>query len=254
MTRVITGLLLAILACYLILFAPWPVFQAAALAVGIICYHEFAALVAAHGIRKPYLFGLAAGVLFLLVPQYAVAGLSILAVTALSAALRYDSMEHILPQVSAELFGAIYTFLPWHFAARLRERSIHWLMFALALNWFGDTFAYYTGRAFGKHHLAPIVSPKKTWEGACGSAVGSIVFGLIYMGYFQPQVTHWKVALIALAANAAGQFGDLAESAMKRGAGVKDSGTMLPGHGGLLDRLDSSLFSLPVVYVLSMLV
>jgi phosphatidate cytidylyltransferase len=97
------------------------------------------------------------------------------------------------------------------------------------------------------------VSPKKSWEGAAGSVAGSIVFGVIYLGYFQPQVALWKIALIAAAANMAGQLGDLAESAMKRGAGVKDSGHILPGHGGLLDRVDSSLFALPVVYALLLL-
>jgi phosphatidate cytidylyltransferase len=177
----------------------------------------------------------------------------LLLICGLAWAIRRDDLRDILPRVSAEFFGAIYTFLPWHYAELLRARSIHWLFFALALNWFGDSVAYYVGRAFGKHPLAPVVSPKKSWEGAAGSVLGSVVFGLLYMGYFQPDTAAWKVILLAAVANVAGQFGDLAESAMKRGAGVKDSGRILPGHGGMLDRLDSSLFALPVVYGLSLL-
>jgi phosphatidate cytidylyltransferase len=253
MTRVITGLLLAVVACYLIFLAPHWLFLIAAVGVGIICYQEYAGLVAGHGIERSSFAGILAGFSFLLAPGYAPLSLSLLAICALGAALRHSDLRKILPQVAAEFFGAIYTFLPWHFAHVLRTRGVHWLFFALALNWFGDSVAYYVGRAFGKHRLAPVVSPKKSWEGAAGSVAGSIVFGVIYLGYFQPQVALWKIALIAAVANMAGQVGDLAESAMKRGAGVKDSGHILPGHGGLLDRVDSSLFALPVVYALSLL-
>jgi phosphatidate cytidylyltransferase len=131
---------------------------------------------------------------------------------------------------------------------RLRDANVHWLFFALALCWAGDITAFYVGRAFGHHKLAPVVSPGKSWEGAIGSAFGSMLFGVVYMRYFVRDLPWWQVALIALAGNIASQFGDLAESAMKRGAGLKDSGDLLPGHGGLLDRLDASLFALPVVY------
>jgi phosphatidate cytidylyltransferase len=254
MNRVITGLLLALAACYIVFLSPPLIFKLAALYVGGTCYWEYSGIASHHGIRRPGIFGFLAGALFILATPYSPLGLSLLAIAALIAALRHNNLRDILPRTSAEFFGAIYTFLPWHFAELLRLRSIHWLFFALALNWFGDSAAYYTGRAFGKHRLAPVISPKKSWEGAIGAVAGSIVFGLIYMGYFQPQTTHWKIALIALIANVAGQLGDLAESAMKRGAGVKDSGSILPGHGGLLDRVDSSLFAVPVVYACSLLI
>jgi phosphatidate cytidylyltransferase len=121
-------------------------------------------------------------------------------------------------------------------------------MYGLLLNWVGDIGAYYAGRAFGRHKLAPVVSPKKTWEGAVASVVTSVAVAGAYLTHFVPGVS-WPVAIaLTAAANAAGQLGDLAESAMKRGAGVKDSGTILPGHGGFLDRVDSTLFALPVVY------
>jgi phosphatidate cytidylyltransferase len=100
--------------------------------------------------------------------------------------------------------------------------------------------------------MAPRVSPGKSWEGAVASAVTAVIFGAIYLPMAIDGVSVWVAILISLAANAAGQVGDLAESALKRGAGVKDSGTILPGHGGILDRLDSSLFAMPVVYMLVM--
>jgi phosphatidate cytidylyltransferase len=253
MTRVLTGVLLAALACYLIFWSPGWLFQVAAVAVGLICYFEYTGLVTAHGLVGPLVFGYLTGVAVIAFPQYLGLSLSLLSIAALAFALRSDTLRTILPGAGAAIFGAIYTCLPWHFAGVLRGISVHWLFFALALNWSGDTVAYYTGRAFGKHRLAPVVSPKKSWEGAAGSVVGSVIFGLVYMGYFEPLTPAWKIATIAIVANIAGQVGDLAESAMKRGAGIKDSGHILPGHGGLLDRVDSSLFALPVVLALTRL-
>jgi phosphatidate cytidylyltransferase len=116
------------------------------------------------------------------------------------------------------------------------------------LNWVGDSGAYFVGRKFGKHKMAPRVSPKKSWEGAVASVVTSVAIGGAYLLRFVDGVTIPHAIGITVAANVAGQIGDLAESAMKRGAGVKDSGTILPGHGGFLDRVDSTLFTLPVVY------
>jgi phosphatidate cytidylyltransferase len=102
--------------------------------------------------------------------------------------------------------------------------------------------------------MAPSVSPGKSWEGAAGSLAAAILFGIVYLGWALPELSLAARIGLAIAANAAGQLGDLAESAIKRGAGVKDSGTMLPGHGGWLDRLDSTLFSMPVVAALQPLI
>lgn len=250
MTRVITAIGLIAVALYLIFWAPSWLFLAAAAVMGLICYHEYSGLVVGHGIQRPGIFGMLAGLLLVFYSAYAVPGLSILVIIALATALRYADLRDVLPQVACGFLGALYTFAPWYFATLLRATSVHWLLFALALNWAGDSVAYYVGRSLGKHPLAPTVSPKKSWEGAIGSVAGSVVFGCLYMGHFMPSVALWKVAVIAVVANVAGQFGDLAESAMKRGAGVKDSGNILPGHGGILDRVDSSLFALPVVYIL----
>jgi phosphatidate cytidylyltransferase len=105
------------------------------------------------------------------------------------------------------------------------------------------------GKGLGRHGLAPNISPKKTWEGAVASLVGSVIFGIVYLNRALSAVSLLEAALLSVAVNIAGQAGDLAESALKRGAGVKDSSSLLPGHGGLLDRVDSSLFALPVVYL-----
>lgn len=254
MSRVITGLLLALFACYIIFLSPPLVFRITAFVVGAQCYWEYSGLVTAHGFHKSLWFGLLTGIVLIFANgNVALLGVSLLVIAALSFGLRRSNLRDILPEAACIFFGVLYTFLPWRFSELLRMRSVHWLFFALALNWFGDTAAYYTGRALGRHRLAPIVSPKKSWEGAAGAIFGSVAFGLLYMGYFVPDVAAWKIIVIAVIANIAGQLGDLAESAMKRGAGVKDSGSLLPGHGGLLDRVDSSLFAVPVVYALALL-
>jgi phosphatidate cytidylyltransferase len=253
MMRIITALLLAAGASYTIFFGPPLLFKAVVVLVAFACYWEYSGLVVASGIPRPTFAGLFGGAVLLFAPNYAALGLSLICVAALISALRFENLRYVLPSVAADFFGAIYAILPWHFAETLRARSVHWLFFALALSWAGDSAAYYVGRMFGKHRLAPVISPKKSWEGAIGSVVGSVVFGILYLGYFDPQVPKWEVAVIAVAANIAGQLGDLAESAMKRGAGVKDSGNILPGHGGMLDRVDSSLFALPVVYGLMLI-
>jgi phosphatidate cytidylyltransferase len=248
MKRLLTAIGLIAVAVYLIFWAPHPIFLAAALCMGLLCYSEFSGLVVAYGIQRPGVFGLLAGVLIIIWPEATLLGVVLLLILALAWSLRQVDLRQILPQVACTFLGTFYAFAPWRFAAGLRAQSVHLLFFALALNWIGDSAAYYAGRKFGKHRLAPIVSPKKSWEGAGASIAASIVFGVLYLGWLMPQVPWWQVALMAGVGNVAGQVGDLVESAFKRGAGVKDSGSLLPGHGGMLDRVDSSLFALPVVY------
>jgi phosphatidate cytidylyltransferase len=253
MKRLITAIGLIVVAGYLIGWAPEWVYLAAAVTMGLLCYWEYSGLVAAHSIPRPGIFGFLAGLLILFWPQQTLTGVSILVVCAFLTSLRYDNLRDVLPQVAGAFLGAFYAFAPWRFSIDLRHESHHLLFFALALNWVGDSAAYYIGRQFGRHKLAPVVSPKKSWEGAIASVLGSVLFGVFYLGHFVGQLTWWQVTIMAVLGNIAGQFGDLAESAMKRGAGVKDSGTLLPGHGGILDRVDSSLFALPVVWVLFLL-
>jgi phosphatidate cytidylyltransferase len=250
MNRLLTAIGLIAVAAYLVGWAPTPVFVAGALCFALLCYWEYCGLVVAQSIPRPGPLGWLTGLLILFFPQCTLPGASILLLASFMAALRLGNLRDVLPQVACAFMGAFYAFAPWRFAMDLRAVSVHLLFFALALNWVGDSAAYYVGRRFGKHKLAPVVSPGKSWEGAAASVLGAVLFGLLYLGHFLPQIPWWQVALMAAIANTAGQLGDLAESALKRGAGVKDSGNLLPGHGGILDRVDSSLFALPVVYVL----
>jgi phosphatidate cytidylyltransferase len=122
------------------------------------------------------------------------------------------------------------------------------VLYVLILTWVGDTAAYYVGRSMGRHRLAPRVSPGKTWEGTVASLLASMALGYFALNHFFPSVPLWLNLFTALLVNVAGQLGDLAESALKRGAGVKDSGGLLPGHGGMLDRVDALLFAIPVMW------
>lgn len=154
------------------------------------------------------------------------------------------------PRVLLFLLGAVYIYVPLVLAVFLRRWNPHWLMFALILSWAGDTAALYIGKAFGRHKLAPVISPQKTWEGAAGSIAGALIAGGIYAHYLIPDTPFAIILPLAAAGNIAGQLGDLTESALKRRADVKDSGSSLPGHGGWLDRIDSMLFAVPVIYAL----
>jgi phosphatidate cytidylyltransferase len=129
-------------------------------------------------------------------------------------------------------------------SARFGPRLI---LFLLVTIWGCDSFAYYVGKNFGRHKLAPEVSPKKTIEGSIGGLVGSVLVAVGAALLFVPEFRPVEAALIGGLASTAGQLGDLVESLFKRGAGVKDSGHFLPGHGGFYDRVDSLLFAAPVV-------
>jgi phosphatidate cytidylyltransferase len=127
------------------------------------------------------------------------------------------------------------------------------LAFPMTLTWMGDTFAYFGGRAFGRHKLIPAVSPAKTVEGALSGVIGTTIVGALYAhfifgAWLGVPVSAGIGALIGLVVSPIAQIGDLAESLLKREAGVKDSGTLLPGHGGVLDRFDALFFSIPVTY------
>jgi len=250
MKRLSTAVALIAFAVYVIFLAPFPVFLATTLLMSLLCYWEFSGLVQHHGFPRPGVFGVLAGLVLLFRPQNALLGVFLLMVLSMVVSLRKDSLRDVLPDIGSTFFGAFYSFVPWHFAAELRRESVHLLLFALALNWVGDTAAFFVGKRFGRHRLAPVVSPKKSWEGAAASVAGSVLLGFLYLGNALSRIPFWQVALMAIFGNIAGQFGDLAESAFKRGANVKDSGSMLPGHGGVLDRLDSSLFAMPVVYAI----
>jgi phosphatidate cytidylyltransferase len=248
MKRVLTALALIPIVVWVVLWANVWVFLAVLFAVAFLCWREYDDIAASYGFGAPGIAGAAAGYLLFAWRGDAWLYLTLVAVLAFIAVMRVDDLGKALPRAALLIAGVVYIFGCWKCAIPLREANPHWLMFALLLNWAGDIGAYYVGRNFGKHKLAPRVSPNKSWEGAVASVATAVLIGGGYLIAFIPGIAVWNAVGITIAANVAGQFGDLAESAMKRGAGVKDSGTILPGHGGFLDRVDSTLFALPVIY------
>ncbi len=146
--------------------------------------------------------------------------------------------------------GFLYVPLLLGHLVLMRElpHGIQWIFLLLLLVMSGDTGAYYVGRSLGRRKLYPLVSPNKSVEGALGGLGGSLLGALVAGGTFFPELTVADCFLTALVIGPLGQMGDLFESLLKRSFGVKDSGTIIPGHGGILDRLDSILFAAPALY------
>ena len=152
-----------------------------------------------------------------------------------------------LGDLSLSVAGLLFIAMPLGALVRLHEvGGPRLLLFALVLIWVGDTAAYFVGRAIGRHPMAPHLSPGKTWEGAAGNLIGSIAVGVAFARWLQFDAAN--MAVMAALGSVAGQVGDLLESAYKRSAGAKDSGALLPGHGGVLDRIDALIFAAPVVW------
>jgi phosphatidate cytidylyltransferase len=250
MKRVVTSLILIPLVLYLVILGPaWSVFAAVALCA-MLCYREYCGIAASYGVDRLGPLGFAAGLGVLALQGDGVWILTtVVALAGISLAMRADNLAEVLPRASTMVLGVAYIFGSWKCAILLRDISPYWLLFALAINWVGDISAYYVGKNIGMHKLARQISPGKSWEGAIASVIAAIAFGVVYLNRFAPQLPLAAAVGLSALANVAGQLGDLAESALKRGAGLKDSGTLLPGHGGLLDRVDSTLFSMPTVYL-----
>ena len=203
------------------------------------------------------------------------AGLALLAspFVLLIAGLRREPLSQCLPDVSVSAFALPYVALTLVCLPILRSyrNGALYLLCVMLLVWVGDVAAYYVGRTIGRHKLAPRVSPGKSWEGAVASVVAAVMLAMVLFRYVGPiwNALHrihltswhsvvaqempafapaqwWMAGLFAVCINVAAQLGDLVESALKRGAGVKESGTLLPGHGGVLDRIDALLFAVPV--------
>jgi phosphatidate cytidylyltransferase len=250
MRRILTAVILFPLAIYLVLWAsPW-LFWCAVATVACLCYYEYDRLAAAYGFGAPGPLGFGAGLLLLVAAPGAWPWLILVlaALAALALAMRAQNLAHALPRAALLALGILYIFGSWKCALALRSRNPHWLFFTLLVSWAGDIGAYYIGRNLGRRRMAHRISPGKTWEGAAGSLAASALFASAYLVYFVSGVHLPAAIALTLIANAAGQVGDLCESAIKRGAGVKDSGSLLPGHGGMLDRVDSAMFVMPVVY------
>ena len=285
--RVLTAVVLIPIVLALILKAPISVLAVTAAVVALLAADELLTLSASYGIkpqRWPVLIYIGLFFLFLAInpgttPLLETGSFSHSSIFAAGLApfifltigmLRSD-LATAFPAALVSTFAFVYVALPLAFLVQLREQwaGAFLVIYLLLVVWAGDIFAYFVGKAVGRHRMSPRISPNKTWEGAVASVVASVGIGMLVYhyalpisswllnthfierrdGYFGNQpLPLWPVFWISAALNVAAQLGDLVESLIKRGAGVKDSGAILPGHGGMLDRVDALLFAAPVLW------
>jgi len=287
--RVVTAIVLIPVVLLLVLRAPVAVLALIAGAVALLALREFLALAKAYGIQPldvcTYVF---VGLFFLLLAisplgdkplsttgllLYAAAGAVALApFLFLALAMRRDDLRGAFLAALTSVFAVAYIALPLGFLVQLRQQwaGAILVLYLLLSVWAGDILAYFVGRSFGRHLMSPRISPKKTWEGAAASMLAGLGVGALLWKYSLPISTAllnthlmerrdgffalekpplWPILLLSAAINVAAQLGDLVESLIKRGASVKDSGAILPGHGGMLDRIDALLFATPVLWL-----
>jgi phosphatidate cytidylyltransferase len=282
MKRVITALILVPLVLVLVFLGPqWQwLFALTVAGVAALAGLEYLGLTKRCGANPPRIATLVA-LLALFVSNYQwpdsdhlLATFGILGLGLLVYCTFFKPVGEVIADASSSIFCLLYTgltllALP---ALRAEPNGASLLLFLLLVVWAGDTFAYYIGRAWGRHKLAPKLSPGKSWEGAVASIAGSMLIAAALVGLatlqqkpsnavlfswleracpsailtYPEEMWYWLV--LAAVVNLAGQVGDLAESALKRSAGVKDSGDLLPGHGGVLDRIDALLLAAPVLW------
>jgi phosphatidate cytidylyltransferase len=254
MTRVVSGAVLIAIAVGVVWFAPPLLFFAVAIAVAVIAVNELIVLARAtqmHLSMTAAAFATSLVVGSSRMPQ----ALDLFLVTALIAAAAttlgaWRGGPDALATVSASLFPALYIGLPIAAMVGIRTLGGPPALFLLMLTIIvSDSMQYYTGRLFGRRPLAPLVSPKKTIEGAMGGFVFGTALFAIVGAWWLPAVPAAFRVLVGLTLVALGIAGDLFESMLKRSANVKDSSSLIPGHGGILDRIDALLFAAPVYYI-----
>lgn len=261
MTRVLSGAVLLFIAVAVVWLASAPIFFLIAEALLVLALVEYVALAKANSVDVPAVPAGAAAMLttaafarlafggFYWAPIDVVLMSSFVALGAITIG-RWRGGPDALGQAAAAVFPSLYLGLPLGAMIALRETRGREALFLLMLTVFvSDTAQYYTGRAFGRTPLAPHVSPKKTVEGAVGGFVcGALV--LAFVGeYWLPVVPFFVRMLLGVTVVTLGIAGDLFESMLKRSAGVKDSSALIPGHGGVLDRIDALLFAAPIYYI-----
>jgi phosphatidate cytidylyltransferase len=266
MKRTLTAIVLIALVFAIVFFGQlWMITLFAALVAELAAY-EYLQLAKLSGAKIPiWWMALATAMVFLVTFAWPIEAqlptLSALAFILFVVAGFSAPLKEVLPDAAAGLFGLIYIAYPLSLLPLIwnRDDGKPLLVFLMVCVWAGDVAALYIGRNFGKHKLAPRLSPGKTWEGSAASLAGSMLVAAIvfWIGdalsdrgnmVLHIQEPLWQLMLLAIILNAAAQLGDLLESAIKRGADVKDSGTMLPGHGGMLDRIDALLLATPVLW------
>jgi phosphatidate cytidylyltransferase len=266
MKRVLTALILAPLVLVLVFIGPMWLITGAVAGVAMLAAWEFLALTEHRGAKPPRVLTL--GSIALLFagnyqwPDETATLFGFFCIVLLVYCTFTSPVERALADATSSVFALFYLGLTLLPIPMLREATNgpSLLAFLFLTVWAGDTVAMYAGRAFGKSKLAPNLSPNKTWAGAIGSIIGAMaVAGILlalstYLAQWNSvklsysDAPWWYWLVLAVVVNVAAQVGDLAESALKRSAGVKDSGTLLPGHGGILDRIDALLLAAPVLW------
>ena len=250
--RIITAAIGLPIVFYILLFAPYLVFSLFVLAIGAISAYEHYSL---WGLKsKKFLFWghvflSACLILYFAFDSYHLTGLNLFVlISSLYFILIYRYTPQQLSLLPICIFGLIYPniFLAHAFLIRALPKGEIWLFWILLTVFASDTGAFYVGNLFGRHKLYEQLSPGKTWEGGIGGILSAILLGFI--GLIWLPISLEKILFLSLIIAISGQIGDLFESAIKRHARCKDSGHILPGHGGMLDRIDALLFVLPVVY------
>ena len=281
MKRILTALVLIALVFAIVFFGPLWLLAAAAALIAALAAHEFRALAHASGPAKEttahiplwWLLGSIALLFFftLRLPDFELPVLTLVTFLLFTWSGFRAPLSRVLPDTAFGLFALVYVVYPLTLIPLIKSHrdatdgdGTGVLVFLFVCVWFGDIAALYIGKNFGRRKLAPRLSPNKTIEGSVASIAGSVAFGMgvYYLGEFlatrgisllKIAAPAWQMGILAIILNLAAQLGDLLESAIKRGAGVKDSGTLLPGHGGILDRIDALLLAAPVLwYVLSL--
>lgn len=229
------------------------------LVAGAVAMYEFFAMTLED--KADRLFSTAIGVAAVLVfywfdPRFhpgMLAFLTALYPSALYYLFRFRDIETVASRVAYSVTGVVYAGLCLVFLALLKRdlgpNSGHYIALLLATGWLSDTGGYFAGKLLGKHKLYEAVSPNKTWEGAIGGVIAAAGGGVAFKLALVPSVEWIDVALLVIPGSILGQLGDLCESLIKRSCNVKDSGAIIPGHGGVLDRIDAVLFVAPYFYV-----
>lgn len=267
MKRIVTAAILIPIVLFLVFLSPrWHLlFTVAVTAVAALAGWEFLGLAEKGGASPPRIaVTVALGALFGVNFQWpdrtaAIFGILSLALLVYCTFLR--PVEQVMADAATSIFCLLYVGFTLIALPALHDAANgpSLVAFLLCVVWVGDIAALYVGRAWGRHKLAPRLSPNKTWEGAIGSVCGSVLiagglWGLAMLlqqsdsAILSYQGDIWYWLFLAVIVNVAAQVGDLAESALKRSAGVKDSGSLLPGHGGVLDRIDALLLAAPVLW------
>lgn len=259
MSRVVTALVLIPPLLAIILFAPaWGFLLLAELfgLLGVRELFEMAGTSGYRGFRAPAYLAtlLLVAAFYPQSPRPVWIFMALTITVGLAAMWRGAPRRETTADVAISILGPLYAGLMLGTVVGLRLTAPetvgrHWVLFLLIVIMLGDTGAYYVGRSLGKRRLAPAISPKKTVEGLIGGVTASVVAAIVAARLLLPDVGLVHAALLGAALALLGVAGDLFQSLLKRGAGVKDSGTLMPGHGGILDRLDSLYFSAPALLV-----